>query len=90
VFDNALVAAGLLDDPRSMLGRLNAILEDALASEGSTLFAQKASSLSLTSLSLSLFLFGLTGGTGPARRAQACFCFCFYLRCLSRITILLL
>ncbi|XP_013390850.1 heat shock protein 75 kDa, mitochondrial [Lingula anatina] len=30
IFDNALVAAGLVDDPRSMLGRLNQLLEKAL------------------------------------------------------------
>jgi TNF receptor-associated protein 1 len=30
LFDNALVSAGLLDDPRTMLKRLNALLEDAL------------------------------------------------------------
>jgi TNF receptor-associated protein 1 len=29
VFDNALIAAGLMDDPRSMLARLNSILEAA-------------------------------------------------------------
>jgi TNF receptor-associated protein 1 len=27
VYDNALVAAGLLDDSRSMLGRMNSLLE---------------------------------------------------------------
>ncbi len=31
VFDNALVAAGLLEDPRAMLGRLNSLLERLLA-----------------------------------------------------------
>jgi TNF receptor-associated protein 1 len=36
VFDNALIAAGLLDDPRVMLGRLNTVLEKALESEEST------------------------------------------------------
>jgi hypothetical protein len=30
VFDNALVAAGLLEDPRAMLGRLNSLLEKLL------------------------------------------------------------
>lgn len=30
VFDNALIAAGLLEDPRAMLGRLNKLLESAL------------------------------------------------------------
>jgi TNF receptor-associated protein 1 len=30
VFDNALVAAGLLDDPRAMIGRLNSLLEKLL------------------------------------------------------------
>jgi TNF receptor-associated protein 1 len=30
VFDNALVAGGLLDDPRAMLGRLNSLLEKLL------------------------------------------------------------
>jgi len=32
VFDDALIAAGLLEDPRAMLGRLNDIMETALAS----------------------------------------------------------
>eukprot|EP00667_Euglena_gracilis_P003536 EG_transcript_3547 len=31
VFDNALIAAGLLEDPRLMLGRLNQLLERALS-----------------------------------------------------------
>jgi TNF receptor-associated protein 1 len=31
VFDNALVAAGLLEDPRTMLNRMNALLEKLLA-----------------------------------------------------------
>ncbi len=31
VFDNALVAAGMLDDPRAMLGRLNSLLGKLLA-----------------------------------------------------------
>ncbi len=31
IFDNALVAAGLLEDPRTMLGRLNSLLEKLLA-----------------------------------------------------------
>jgi molecular chaperone HtpG len=31
IFDNALVAAGLLEDPRAMLGRLNSLLEKLLA-----------------------------------------------------------
>lgn len=31
IFDNALIAAGLLDDPRMMLGRLNKLLESALS-----------------------------------------------------------
>jgi molecular chaperone HtpG len=30
VFDNALVIAGLMEDPRAMLGRLNALLERVL------------------------------------------------------------
>jgi molecular chaperone HtpG len=30
IFDNALVAAGLLEDPRAMLGRLNSLLEKVL------------------------------------------------------------
>jgi molecular chaperone HtpG len=34
VFDNALVAAGLLDDPRTMLKRLNDLLERTLAARG--------------------------------------------------------
>ncbi len=33
VFDNALVAAGLLEDPRMMLSRLNGLLEKLLAKE---------------------------------------------------------
>jgi HSP90 family molecular chaperone len=36
VFDNALIAAGLLDDPRVMLGRLNNILEKSLEHTGAT------------------------------------------------------
>ncbi len=34
VFDNALVAAGLLEDPRIMLGRLNTLLEKLLEKQG--------------------------------------------------------
>jgi molecular chaperone HtpG len=30
IFDNALVAAGLLEDPRAMLNRLNSLLEKVL------------------------------------------------------------
>ena len=30
VFDNALISAGLMDDPRSMVGRLNQLLEKSL------------------------------------------------------------
>jgi len=30
IFDNALVAAGLLEDPRAMLSRLNSLLEKLL------------------------------------------------------------
>jgi len=30
LFDNALIAAGLLDDPRTMLNRLNALMEASL------------------------------------------------------------
>ena len=30
IYDNALVAAGLLEDPRAMLGRLNGLLEKLL------------------------------------------------------------
>ena len=33
VFDNALVAAGLMDDPRSMLGRINQLMENFLKPE---------------------------------------------------------
>ena len=33
VFDNALIAAGLVDDPRAMLSRLNNILEAALVTK---------------------------------------------------------
>ena len=31
VFDNAMVAAGLLEDPRAMVSRINALLEKLLA-----------------------------------------------------------
>jgi HSP90 family molecular chaperone len=31
IFDNALVAAGLLEDPRAMLARMNSLLEKLLA-----------------------------------------------------------
>jgi TNF receptor-associated protein 1 len=31
IFDNSLVAAGLLEDPRAMLGRLNTLLEKLLS-----------------------------------------------------------
>ena len=30
IFDNALIVAGLLDDPREMVGRLNLLLSKAL------------------------------------------------------------
>lgn len=33
VFDNARIAAGVLDDPRSMLARLNTILAAAMQEE---------------------------------------------------------
>ena len=33
VFDNALVAAGLLEDPRAMLNRMNSLLEKLLAKD---------------------------------------------------------
>jgi molecular chaperone HtpG len=33
IFDNALVAAGLLEDPRAMLSRMNALLEKLLAKD---------------------------------------------------------
>jgi hypothetical protein len=36
VFDNALVAAGLLEDPRAMLTRLNGLLEKLLAKGGAS------------------------------------------------------
>ena len=38
MFDNALIAAGILDDPRSMLPRLTSLLEETLSHEthGST------------------------------------------------------
>lgn len=36
VFDNALIAAGLMDDPRSMLARLNSILEAAARNSDTT------------------------------------------------------
>jgi molecular chaperone HtpG len=36
IFDNALVAAGLLEDPRTMLKRLNGLLEKLLAKEPSS------------------------------------------------------
>jgi len=31
MYDNALIAAGLLDDPRTMLNRLNVLLERSLS-----------------------------------------------------------
>jgi hypothetical protein len=34
VFDNALIAAGLLEDPRGMLDRLNTLITDALKACG--------------------------------------------------------
>jgi len=34
IFDDALIAAGLLEDPRAMLGRLNNIMEAALSNPG--------------------------------------------------------
>jgi hypothetical protein len=30
IYDNALIAAGLLDDPQSMLKRINALLEQVV------------------------------------------------------------
>ena len=30
IFDNAMIAAGLMDDPRSILRRMNDLLEKAL------------------------------------------------------------
>ncbi len=36
VFDNAMVAAGLLEDPRLMLGRLNSLLEKLLEKQGAS------------------------------------------------------
>jgi TNF receptor-associated protein 1 len=30
MFDNAMVTAGLIDDPRTIVGRLNLLLEKAL------------------------------------------------------------
>ena len=33
IFDNALVSAGLLEDPRAMLARLNSLLEKVLDRE---------------------------------------------------------
>jgi HSP90 family molecular chaperone len=33
IFDNALVAAGLLEDPRAMLNRMNTLLEKLLAKD---------------------------------------------------------
>jgi len=33
IFDNARVAAGLLEDPREMLNRVNELLEQLLASK---------------------------------------------------------
>lgn len=43
LFDNALVAAGLLDDPRTMLPRLNRLLE-VLSSESASVPAVVAAS----------------------------------------------
>lgn len=42
VFDNALIAAGLMDDPRSMLSRLNGILEAAALNATNTSNASPA------------------------------------------------
>ncbi|KAF9969309.1 TNF receptor-associated protein 1, mitochondrial [Actinomortierella ambigua] len=36
VYDNALIAAGVLDDPRSMLKRLNRIMEASLTAEATS------------------------------------------------------
>eukprot|EP00696_Hemimastix_kukwesjijk_P011371 gnl/Hemi2/24282_TR8162_c0_g1_i1.p1 gnl/Hemi2/24282_TR8162_c0_g1~~gnl/Hemi2/24282_TR8162_c0_g1_i1.p1 ORF type:complete len:720 (+),score=290.11 gnl/Hemi2/24282_TR8162_c0_g1_i1:65-2224(+) len=36
VYDNALIAAGLLDDPRSMLGRLDLLMENAMDTNART------------------------------------------------------
>jgi molecular chaperone HtpG len=36
IFDNALVAAGLLEDPRAMLARMNSLLEKLLAKDSAT------------------------------------------------------
>ncbi|KAF9306649.1 TNF receptor-associated protein 1, mitochondrial [Mortierella antarctica] len=36
IYDNALIAAGVLDDPRSMLKRLNTIMEASLSSSASS------------------------------------------------------
>lgn len=44
VFDNALIAAGLMDDPRSMLARLNSILEAAARNSDTTSTTAAASS----------------------------------------------
>jgi TNF receptor-associated protein 1 len=35
IFDNALIAAGLLDDPRSMIPRLNTLLQSVLTADKS-------------------------------------------------------
>lgn len=41
IFDNALIAAGLMDDPRIMLARLNKILESSLQSGSSSPSSQQ-------------------------------------------------
>jgi HSP90 family molecular chaperone len=49
VFDNALIAAGLLDDPRGMLDRLNDVLETALDHKSGQETPKEGSGTPLTS-----------------------------------------
>ncbi|KAG0256974.1 TNF receptor-associated protein 1, mitochondrial [Actinomortierella ambigua] len=50
VYDNALIAAGVLDDPRSMLKRLNRIMEASLTTEATS--ASKDSVMQSTKVNL--------------------------------------
>jgi TNF receptor-associated protein 1 len=47
LYDNAMIAAGLLDDPRTMLGRLNTILESSLPSSSSSSTTEEAAAKTL-------------------------------------------
>ncbi len=60
VFDNALIAAGLMDDPRSMLARLNSILEAAARNSDTT-------SSATTTTTGARYLLGRTHGQAMVR-----------------------